>query len=77
MTEKEAAPIVGLSVRTLQALRVKGGGPEYLKLGTAVRYELSALEAWIKGCARTSTSGEPQTPAPKTRKSTRGTQKTT
>lgn len=36
--EEEAAELEGVSVRTLQAKRVRGGGPEYFKVGRSVRY---------------------------------------
>ncbi|KAA6181768.1 helix-turn-helix domain-containing protein [Thiohalocapsa marina] len=38
LTEREAALILSVSARTLQAWRVSGGGPEYVKLGRAVRF---------------------------------------
>ena len=47
LTTHEAAGIVGLTPRTLAAYRHTGRGPFYLKLGTAVRYRLQDLEAWV------------------------------
>lgn len=44
--ENEAADLLGLSKRTLQAWRVRGGGPPFLKLGRLVRYDASALWDW-------------------------------
>jgi excisionase family DNA binding protein len=61
--DTEAAALLGLSVRTLRQWRLKGGGPEFLKLGSAVRYDLNALEAWAKSRARVNTSGDPQAAA--------------
>jgi hypothetical protein len=43
LTENTAAEFLGLSVRTLQAWRVRGGGPPYVKIGRAVRYQRRAL----------------------------------
>jgi predicted DNA-binding transcriptional regulator AlpA len=43
LTENQAADFLGLSVRTLQAWRVRGGGPRYVKIGRAVRYQRRAL----------------------------------
>ncbi|WP_025322238.1 helix-turn-helix transcriptional regulator [Deferrisoma camini] len=56
MNEKEAAAYLGLSVRTLQAWRQKGIGPAWKKLGRAVRYALSDLDAFLEECTRASTS---------------------
>ncbi len=44
--EKEAAKYLGISHRTLQGYRLKGGGPEYLKLKKAVRYKIRDLIGW-------------------------------
>ncbi len=54
----QAAQRLGLSPRTLERYRVTGEGPEYLKIGRAVRYTASALERWLKGCKRRSTSDD-------------------
>lgn len=51
-----AADYVGLSKRYLEALRLSGGGPEYVSFGKAVRYTLESLDAWAKSRARNSTS---------------------
>lgn len=56
LTEAEAAERLALSVRTLQQWRVRGGGPPFLKLGASVRYDVEALESWVSGQARSSTS---------------------
>jgi hypothetical protein len=37
LNESQAAQFLGVSVRTLQAWRVRGGGPRYCKIGRAVR----------------------------------------
>ncbi len=47
-----AARRLGLSVSTLEKLRVTGGGPAYLKLGRRVVYEASDLDDW-KAARRT------------------------
>ena len=47
LTTDEAAGIVGMTPRTLAAYRQTGRGPFYLKLGSAVRYRLQDLEAWV------------------------------
>jgi predicted DNA-binding transcriptional regulator AlpA len=43
LNEFQAAEFLGLSVRTLQAWRVSGDGPSYVKMGRAVRYQRRAL----------------------------------
>ncbi len=57
LTTTQAAGVLGLSPRTLEQLRVKGGGPEYFALGKrAIRYRRHALESWLDARARKSTS---------------------
>ncbi len=46
-TEKQEAARLGFSVRTLQQWRLRGGGPPYLKIGSAVRYNPDAVDAWL------------------------------
>jgi excisionase family DNA binding protein len=46
LTEVQAAEYLALSVRTLQAWRVRGGGPPFVKVGRAVRYARGALIAY-------------------------------
>ena len=53
----EAAFILGLSPRTLEALRLKGDGPTYvLVTRKAVRYRRQDLLEWIRTRRRSSTS---------------------
>lgn len=55
--EAEAAYLTGLSIRTLQSYRVRGGGPEYFVLGRrAVRYRRREVMAWLELRRRRSTS---------------------
>lgn len=57
MSEGEAAENLGLSARTLQNYRVRGGGPTYIKLGLrAVRYRLRDLDEFIETHVRNNTS---------------------
>ena len=51
-----AAQALGLSKSTLEKLRVTGCGPRYLKLGRAVRYRLTDLNAWQEARLVESTS---------------------
>jgi hypothetical protein len=54
---KEASRITGLSVASLETLRVRGGGPAYLKLKKRVRYRRRDLFEWLAAGRRTSTAG--------------------
>ncbi|MBO6893969.1 MAG: helix-turn-helix domain-containing protein [Roseibium sp.] len=56
MTEAAAADFLGVSIRTMQAWRVRGGGPRYAKMGKAVRYRPSDLEAFVTERLAASTS---------------------
>ena len=42
----QAAFYIGLSRRTLEKMRIKGGGPFFRKHGRYVRYHIDDLDAW-------------------------------
>lgn len=49
LTTKEAAAVLGLSPRTLEGLRRRGGGPPFVVLSrNAVRYRQGDLRAWVE-----------------------------
>lgn len=54
----EAASRTGLSVSTLNKLRVFGGGPVFIKLGRRVAYDVADLDAWLTSRRRRSTSDD-------------------
>ncbi|MGB5830960.1 MAG: helix-turn-helix domain-containing protein [Thiohalocapsa sp.] len=56
LTEREAAALLNISHRTLQAWRLRGGGPEYVKLGNAVRYDRGAIDRFISERTRSNTA---------------------
>lgn len=57
LTTTQAAAILGLSPRTLEGLRVRGGGPRFVRLSArAVRYRHEDLAAWIEAGVRTNTA---------------------
>lgn len=56
LTEKQAARILSVGDKCLQAWRVRGGGPTYLKIGRLVRYKQADLESWLQTRRRESTS---------------------
>jgi hypothetical protein len=52
----EAAYLAGVSPRTLENLRLRGGGPAYYKIRHGVRYRRRAVVDWIDARTRTSTA---------------------
>ena len=62
---RDAARYLSLSHRTLEKLRVAGSGPEYFKMGRAVLYAISGLDAWLarnRRCSTSDTGGRPTMP---------------
>lgn len=53
---KAAAARVGLSTVTLERYRLTGAGPQFAKLGKAVRYRPADLDAWVAARLVNSTS---------------------
>jgi predicted DNA-binding transcriptional regulator AlpA len=55
-----AAAHAGLSKSTLDKLRTVGGGPRFAKLGRAVVYDTTDIDAWIESrkCRSTSDVGK-------------------
>jgi hypothetical protein len=47
LTEVQAADLLSLSVRTLQAWRTRAFGPAFVRAGRAVRYRRRDLLAWM------------------------------
>jgi predicted DNA-binding transcriptional regulator AlpA len=57
VAEKEAATFLGYSVRALQNWRLRGGGPQFVKVSSrSVRYRRSDLYAWTETKIRKSSS---------------------
>lgn len=56
LTTQQAAEYLGLKRRTLEKMRVVGGGPPYRKHGRYVRYHRDELAVWSESRARRSTS---------------------
>ncbi len=46
LTEKQAARLLSMSHRTLQAWRREGAGPAFIKLGRSVRYGQEDILLW-------------------------------
>jgi hypothetical protein len=60
LDESRAAKHLGFdrSSRRLKDLRQSGGGPRYVRVGSAVRYRSDWLDAWAEANAVSSTSEE-------------------
>jgi predicted DNA-binding transcriptional regulator AlpA len=56
LNEAQVAEFLGVSVRTLQAWRVRGGGPRYVKIGRSVRYQRRELVAFQQSHTVSSTT---------------------
>jgi hypothetical protein len=56
LTAREAARVLKVSVSWLAKARMRGDGPAYNKVGRAIRYTELALQQWLKGNQRLSTS---------------------
>jgi predicted DNA-binding transcriptional regulator AlpA len=56
LTQRQAAAALCLSERTLERLRVSGGGPRFVRAGRSIRYREGDLESWITSRVVGSTS---------------------
>ena len=56
LNTREAAAYTRLGKPTLERFRLTGEGPRFAKLGGAVRYRRSDLDAWLESRLVTSTS---------------------
>jgi predicted DNA-binding transcriptional regulator AlpA len=56
LTQREAALALRLSERTIERLRVAGTGPKFVRIGKSIRYQPSALDAYIASRVVGSTS---------------------
>jgi len=57
LNEREAAALLGYTVRALQNWRLRGGGPIYVKVSErSIRYRRPDLTAWVEQRLRTSTA---------------------
>jgi hypothetical protein len=49
LNEQEASRYLGgLSIHTLRQWRSKGNGPDYLRVGTRIIYDLKDLDIWME-----------------------------
>lgn len=56
LDERDVAVILGVTRHALQAWRVRGGGPPFIKVGRCIRYRESDITKWLDShtCANTS-----------------------
>ena len=47
MTTRDTAIYLSVSEAALKAWRLRGGGPPWIKVGHAVRYDLQDVDSWI------------------------------
>jgi hypothetical protein len=48
VSDKELSALTGFSRRTLQNWRHRGGGPPYVKVRRAIRYEIGTVLRWLR-----------------------------
>jgi hypothetical protein len=58
LAETQAADLLNLSSRTLQAWRVKGTGPAFIRAGRAIRYRRRDLISWIEANTVSASGGD-------------------
>ena len=57
LTEREAAELLGLTRSFMQARRVRGDGPKFVRISSrCIRYDIQDLKAWISDLRRDSTA---------------------
>jgi predicted DNA-binding transcriptional regulator AlpA len=59
---RETAARAGLAPATLAKLRVRGGGPPFVKLGAKVLYPETELHAWLEALQRRTSTGGANAP---------------
>ncbi|MCA8975622.1 MAG: helix-turn-helix domain-containing protein [Planctomycetes bacterium] len=58
LSTKQAAALLAVHPDTLRRYRREGGGPPFSRIGRAVRYSATALDAWMQQRSATSTTDE-------------------
>jgi hypothetical protein len=56
LSEVQAADVLNLSIRTLQAWRVRRAGPAFVRAGRAIRYRRRDINAWVDANTVSSTT---------------------
>ena len=59
LNERQAAEKLGVTASAMQAWRLRGGGPDYIRISArCIRYAESALDDWMQA-RRVSSTSEP------------------
>mgnify|MGYP001252995586 FL=1 len=56
LTADDVAKLLGIAKETLNVWRVRGNGPEYIKVGRLVRYKRDAILDYVEGRVKKHTS---------------------
>ena len=56
LTADDVAKLLGIAKETLNVWRVRGDGPEYIKVGRLVRYKRDAILDYVEGRVKKHTS---------------------
>jgi len=57
LTEEQGAAFIGVTRRAMQAWRINGSGPKYVRISArCIRYTVPYLKEWSENHLRTSTS---------------------
>jgi excisionase family DNA binding protein len=59
---EQAAKILDVTKSTLECWRCRGGGPQFVRYGRAIRYREEDLERFIESKVQRNTSENPRTP---------------
>jgi predicted DNA-binding transcriptional regulator AlpA len=62
LSPREVAQRLKLAPSTIAKLRLRGGGPPYIKLGAAVRYPEDSLTLWIASQRRRDSTAQENAP---------------
>ena len=54
-SSKETAQYLGMSESWLRQSRIKGSGPQFLKVGRSIRYRVEDLNTWLSEQVRQNT----------------------
>lgn len=60
LNQVRVAEILGTTTKFLEARRVRGGGPKYIRVGRLCRYSRADLNEWIASRRVSSTSETPR-----------------
>jgi len=58
LTDREVAALTGAARSTLAKMRLRGDGPLFVRVGTAIRYPEDSLSAWLASLPRRRSTGD-------------------